>query len=445
MYSSGLSEWGGGSIYIVTDLFLNDGTINAEPNGRIYIICKEYANNGVIQPKPTIIKPNCNADVLIEYFMHCLVIESELIHRKEDFYRRIGIILDSNWFEQIVNHKMLFKNREFEEIGMRHLESIGFDDVDVDGLQEEDSMMAPYNTESAPGPIHSEKSSTASSTASSRPQSRRGSWAHGDFVKTMDAINQSVLVPEENKNFWAEQALQMALESLRTSPKAASVSSIVAMDPPTTVIARLGYELDIDFFRFYLAICDKMIFHAECGAIMLKSDAKRTEKESFQIESSAGIAIISDVLVEASQVALNWKTARTRFVTKATFTNEGRLSCNGVRDGDCGAIHCVADLFVNDGEMECFSNSRAKIRCRSLINNGLIQPGPDIEVFESLADMFEDDEQHSETRILGRKSTMAAQRLEDNKIKTGDRIKMKDRKTGVVCHLDEDSQRVIMH
>ena len=115
---NGLGGGEAGDIYIVADSIVNDGRIECTVNGQIRIFCREYINNGSIEPEPTVFKATeyhplnpKSAETplgLVEYLIYCLQNEFTVDMNKDDFYRKIGVAIQPQWTQQIVDHKLLY-------------------------------------------------------------------------------------------------------------------------------------------------------------------------------------------------------------------------------------------------------------------------------------------------------------------------------------------------
>lgn len=142
---------------------------------------------------------------------------------------------------------------------------------------------------------------------------------------------------------------------------------------------------DADSFgyaRVHSCVVDRYVFRKSINLSIYKSlqvpFIKKGAKRQLHIQSMSDITVLPNVVIKGNGTETLRMGGMIRMISMGTVTNHGTLCCNGMTLAEGGAIHIVADSFVNKGSIECVPNGQIKIYCRKYQNDGTIRPEPSV-------------------------------------------------------------------
>ena len=390
-------------IYIVADSFVNNGKLECGENGEIIIFCnREYTNNGVIKPEPRVIESAQYHPVMvghdalslskypvsvIEYFLFCLerfehINEYESYVDKEEFYKNIGVRMESEWFQSLVDHKALYESSLSDTDGHSMYRNTTFierliNEFDIEFFRFYEAIWNLLTLNDEQDVVLQVQSR------------RRNSWnyldsfAGSELGHRLPMISSFMFKVRSGPDKQAETK-EFTFDLFETASDFRIPNDCKSDEPaitPKYVFAKNKSDDASEFILIKTLLKRKYVFEQNVPLHITQSieipprDRSRNESGALIVQCDSDIVISPNIMIKGSEIMMHAKGAEIRLIGKV-ITNSGTLCCNGSEGREGGIIHVVADSFVNDGQIECVPYGQIHIFCREYINNGTINPSP---------------------------------------------------------------------
>ena len=416
----------GGDIYIVCDSFVNEGTLECIPDGNVFIfVNREYSNTGTVSANLSVCK-TANfgrvdthsipgpLPVVVDYILSLMQSTSHRIEDPAAFYREIGISVDSDLIQSMLDHGQLFAESKFEKKKIIHRLSgeLGLEIFEIyhilNGAIMLDDAMTLVLKHDALGKRTDHDDS-------------KDDLEDDIITKYAFAITLGQGEPTpKSKTFRFDKLCDFAIP----------VRSVLDQEASSLGIQVHCKSLDnsFDFIRIDTLLLSRYIFESNTPLHITQSvrvsayDPKMDRGGSLEVKSAAGIVIEGYVTISASETMKmtkedctvfndKYKTippdirrkqrklfvkelgAKTRYTVGAAggiidlnssgdIINHGTLCSHASDDGQYrgGDISIGANAFVNSGIIECSPGGTIKVSCNEYRDSGVISPAPLITI-----------------------------------------------------------------